>query len=79
MLLRLLGPRRALLRMKENFNTGDTVTTVKTKELTFGMPTYAKGLLLDALTQLKARDPKVEFRMLGAEQTVYTASWRAPS
>ena len=85
-LLRMLGPRRALLRVKENFNTGDNVTKVKARELsptcvelefetTSGIPTWSRGILLEALQQLKVRDPKVEFRMLPSMATVFTVSW----
>ncbi len=87
-LLRLIGPRRALMRMKENFKTSDSVTTITSTEVSptcieiefltvFGTPTYAQGILLEALVQLKAREPKVEFRVLPSAATVFTVSWAA--
>ena len=86
-LLRLLGPRRALLRVKENFATADSVTSVNVLELSptciqfefvsqfTTVPTYARGILLEALAQLKVRDPKVKMEVKDSGETVFTAWW----
>ena len=85
MVLRLVGPRRAMLRMAENFQTADSITSVTARELTatsvelefrpsFGIPTYTSGVLLEAMGLLRAKDPKVEFREL-TEVTQFSVSW----
>jgi uncharacterized protein (TIGR02265 family) len=86
MLLRMLGPRRALLRIMESYRTADNVTTIKATERApncvdlefnnaFEVPTYVRGLVLEAMPMLGAREPKVEFRLLPSGVTVFTASW----
>ena len=85
--LRLLGPRRALLRVKQNFATADSVTSVSAVELSptciqfefvaqfTTVPTYARGILLEVLAQLKVRDSKVDYEIKASGSTVFTASW----
>jgi uncharacterized protein (TIGR02265 family) len=86
--LRLIGPRRALLRMAENFHTADSITSVTARELgpssielefkpVFGIPTYTRGVLLEALVLLRAKDAKVEFKDLPTDATLFTVSWAA--
>lgn len=88
MVLRLSGPRRAMLRTMENYRTADSVTTVKATELgaasidlefssSFGVPTYVRGLLSETLVLLKVREPRVEFRDLATGATVFNVSWTA--
>lgn len=85
LLLRLIGPRRALLRMSENFQSADSVTRVSSSlvgeravELVFSttghMPTYVRGLILEALRQLEARAPSVTFEE-GDDATVFFVTW----
>lgn len=86
MVLRLIGPRRTLLRMKENYETADNVTRVTTRELgpssmelefnsDFGVPTFIQGVVSEALGLLRARDAKVSFRKLDTGATVFSVSW----
>ena len=86
MVLRLVGPRRAMLRMAENFQTADSVTRVIARELTatsielefrpsFGIPTYQRGVMLEALGLLRAKEPKVEFRELPTDAMQFIVSW----
>ena len=74
-----------MLRMAENFQTADNITSVTARELTatsvelefrpsFGIPTYTRGVLLEAMGLLRAKDPKVEFREL-TEVTQFSVSW----
>jgi uncharacterized protein (TIGR02265 family) len=86
LLLRMVGTRRALLRMMESYATADNVTTIKAMERgpkcvdlefnsAFGVPTYVRGVLLEAMPLLGAREPKVEFQVAPSGATVFTASW----
>lgn len=88
MVLRISGPRRAMLRAMENYRTADSVTTVKSTELgptsidlefssSFGIPTYVCGLLSETLVLLRAREPRVAFRDLPSGATVFNVSWAA--
>ncbi len=87
-LLRLIGPRRTMLRMMENYRTADSVTEVKSTELSptaielefssdFNMPTYVSGLMEETLVMLRAKDPKVEFKKQATGSTVFSVSWSA--
>lgn len=84
--LKLIGPRRSLLRMMENYATADNMTTVKvvevtptTMELEFNstgdMPTYVRGILSEMLRTVGARDIKIDYRTLPSSATVYSVSW----
>ena len=86
MLLRMVGPRRALLRVMESYRTADNITTITATERgpkcialefnsAFEIPTYVRGLLLEALPLLGGHEPKVEFRTLPSGATVLSASW----
>lgn len=88
--MRALGPRRAMLRMMENYRTADSVTTVAATEVSttaidlefnsaFGVPTYVAGLLSEALVQMRAPEPKVAFRELPTKATVFAVSWTPPA
>ena len=88
MVLRLIGPRRALLRMMENYRTADSLTTVKATEKgptsielefnsSFGVPTYIRGLLSESVIQMRAHEPKVEVLDLASGATRFTVSWAA--
>jgi len=84
--LRMLGPRRAALRMPENYRSADSITQVVARELgpsrveltfntTGGMPTYVRGLMLESLRQVGARAPEVSFEERSNE-TVFVMSWQ---
>ena len=86
LLLRMVGTRRALLRMMESYRTADNVTTIKATERgpqcvdlefnsAFGIPSYVCGVLLEAMPMVGARDPRVEFRLEPSGATVFTATW----
>ena len=86
--LRVMGPRRAMLRMMDNYRTADSVTTVKATELSassiglefssaFGIPSYVRGLLSETLVLLRVREPKVESLDLASGATMFTVSWAA--
>ena len=86
MVLRMLGPRRALLRMKENFSTSDSVTSITTREVSptciemefadaFAIPTYARGILSEAMLMLQVPKHTVEFTELPSGATVFRVSW----
>lgn len=86
-LLRLFGPRRALLRMQENYHSADSITRIDARALsptsvelvfntTGGTPTYVRGLMLGTLIHLKVRSPQVTFEETGG-RTVFTTSWGA--
>lgn len=82
--LRRLGPRRALLRMPDNYRSADSVTKVTARELssteielTFNstgeMPTYVRGLMLETLAQLET--PATATWEVRPEGTVFKISW----
>lgn len=86
LVLKMMGPRRALLRMAENFKTADNITEVTAKshgethvEMVFndigGMPTYVRGLLLKAMTTLGVKNPSVTFAVLPNGHTKFDAKW----
>ncbi|MFO0600006.1 MAG: DUF2378 family protein [Myxococcaceae bacterium] len=86
MVLKLLGPRRALLRMAENFETADNMTKVYPKELSpthiellfndIGkMPTYVRGILIYALGELGQPNAKVTFEERADGYTRFDVSW----
>lgn len=84
-LLRLLGPQRAMMRMAENYHSADSITRVEARALTAGsvelafnttggLSHYVRGLLLEMLARLKARTPTVTFAHIG-EREVFVVSW----
>ena len=86
MVVRLIGPRRTMLRMMENYRTADSVTEVRSTELSptaidlefssdFDMPTFIRGVLEETLVVLRAKDPKVEFEKQASGSTVFSVSW----
>ncbi|MFT3712907.1 MAG: DUF2378 family protein [Archangium sp.] len=86
LVLKLMGPRRALLRMAENFKTADNITEVtatahaeKHVEMVFNdignMPTYMRGLLSTAMTMLGAPKHEVTFAVLPNGHTKFDAKW----
>ncbi|MBL8911148.1 MAG: DUF2378 family protein [Archangium sp.] len=86
LVLKLMGPRRALLRMAENFKTADNVTEVTATargethvEIVFNdigkVPTYVRGLLLEAMTTMGLQKPTVTFEELPNGHTKFDARW----
>jgi uncharacterized protein (TIGR02265 family) len=86
--LRLSGPRRALLRTMESYRTADNATRVTSVERgptqidlefssDFGVPTYVKGLLSETMILLRAKAPTVTFEKTAAGATVFSVSWEA--
>lgn len=86
MVARMLGPKRALLRMADNFSTGDDMTKVYASakgdqhvELLFndlgGMPTYIVGILSEALGQLGVTKHTVEFEERADGYTRFDVKW----
>jgi uncharacterized protein (TIGR02265 family) len=84
--LRLLGPRRAILRMAENFRTADTFSRVIVRELgpnhleldyspTAGMPELVKGILSESMLTIGLKNPSVEFRSAADDAAVFTLRW----
>lgn len=84
--LRLLGPRRSVLRMAENFRTADTFSRVIVRELgpnhleldytpTAGMPELVQGILTESMITIGLANPRVEVRTAPDDGAVYTLRW----
>lgn len=85
-LLRMMGPRRAMLRIAANYKTADSVTRVTPVERganavdlefnsDFGVPTYVRGVLLESLVLLRAQKPEVKFSPLPSGPMLFSTSW----
>jgi uncharacterized protein (TIGR02265 family) len=83
---RLMGPRRALLRMAESFKSGDTSTTIVATEPgpqmvdilvtpDGGVPEYFRGLFSELLVQIGVVANQVEFRPSPYGGRVFRVSW----
>ncbi len=88
-LLRMLGPHKAFLRMPENIQSADTFTQVKARSLapgsvelifntTLGAPTHTRGILLEALFRLNTKNSSVSFTE-HADSTAFVVTWAEPS
>ncbi len=86
MVMKLLGVRKSLLRIAEQYNTSDTITRVVTEEvspthvrITFntvrGVPTYVRGLVLEAMQTQGAKDVSITFLNRADGGTVYDVKW----
>lgn len=87
MVLRLSGPRRALLRIGENFRTADSITEVKAVErgptaidLEFndvvgGVPDYVRGVLLESLVLLKVKTGTVTSQSRPGGGVLFEVRW----
>ena len=86
--LRLLGPRRALARLTDQFRATNTSLEVKSRELaptdfevsihTQGggpAPGYAAGILVEGLRQVGAPNPRVELVTTNELETVMRVRW----
>lgn len=87
LLLRLLGPQRAMLRMPENYQSADSVSRIVARtlsptsvELSFanaaGIPDYVRGVMLATLDQVKAKNPMATFAHIDGRD-VFVVSWSA--
>lgn len=88
MVLRLLGPRRGLARLTEQFQATNTGLTVisrelgpKELELSFRMqgavpePTYTRGILDEGLMLVGAKNQRVTVVAHGEVETLLRVSW----
>ncbi|MGV3624014.1 MAG: DUF2378 family protein [Archangium sp.] len=86
MVMKLLGPRKALLQIAESYKTSDNITKVTTQELSpthvklsfnsvGGVPTYVRGLLREAMHALKVRDGGITFLERADGGTDFEVKW----
>jgi uncharacterized protein (TIGR02265 family) len=86
MLLRMLGAKRAMLRIAANYGTADSVTRVTAVargdsavdlefNSDFGVPFFIKGVLLESLVQINAANPAVSFSTLPSGSVMFSTSW----
>lgn len=88
MVMKLLGPRKALLQIAESYKTSDNITKVTTYELSpthvklsfnsvGGVPTYVRGLLLEAIDVLKVKNGVITFLERADGGTDFEVKWDA--
>lgn len=86
MVMKLLGPRKALLQIAESYKTSDTITKVTTAELSpthvklsfnsvGGVPTYVRGLLAEAMDVLKVKNGVITFLERADGGTDFEVKW----
>ncbi len=86
MVMKLLGPKRALLRIAESYRMSDNITQVTTTDmgpthvrLSFntvgGCQTYVRGLLLEAMATLNVRPGEITFIDRADGGTDYDVKW----
>lgn len=84
--MRLLGPRRGLLRMAENYRTTDNVTEVVATALgpshvrlefnrTYGIPEFQKGILSEVMNVLNQKEHVVTFALAEGDGAVFEVTW----
>lgn len=84
---KIIGPRRALLRSRQNWRSGNNYSEVKVEELsptdfraTFneaGISRWvSQGLLLAGLTFAGARETSVELESFTETEVVYRITWK---
>ncbi len=87
MVARLLGPRRALLRLADSYSTADDMTKVygsekgeRHVELLFNdidqMPTYVRGTLSEALLLLGVQAHDISFELRADGYTRFDVTWK---
>lgn len=87
-LMRVIGLRRAVLRLDRAFRNSNNYTKVDVRELTLtsvefifntvmGTPTYFEGVFLTMVPILGGREPRVEHGPLEGERHRYVLSWTA--
>lgn len=85
-LLKIIGPRRALQRMNQNFRTSDNFVESRLTELsptsvemwishTMGRPTYYEGILLQLMEVLEVKSPRVELVSAEGVEATFRISW----
>lgn len=88
MVMKLLGPKRALLRIAESYKTSDNITQVTTTEvgpthvkLSFntvgGCQTYVRGLLSEAMVTMNVKQSDITFSERVDGGTDYDVKWSA--
>ncbi|MFZ5445882.1 MAG: DUF2378 family protein [Myxococcota bacterium] len=86
--LRLLGPKKALVRMADNYRTADNMTSAKVVDRgptevevefnsTGGMPTYVRGVISESLVLLDVAGATVDLVSETPEGTRYAVRWPA--
>lgn len=88
LVLRLLGPRRALQQLSAQFRTADSVTRVESKERSeteveldyrvaggLPQPAYVKGLLLVGMELVGAKGTTIEWTRVDREATRLVVRW----
>jgi uncharacterized protein (TIGR02265 family) len=89
-LLRVLGPRRALMRATQNFRAGNNYTESKLNELGPGQfelwmnevgryPAFTAGIIHAGLRVAGAKDISVEMASYDGHACTYRISWREAS
>ena len=89
MVLRIMGPRRAVLRMAENFRTADNFSSVSVREIgprhlevaytpVAGMPELVLGILSESMTLIGVKNPRVVFELTpSSDGAIYSLRWEA--
>jgi len=86
LLLRMMGPKRAMLRIAANYATADGVTRVTASargdlavdlefNSAFGVPGFIRGVLFESLIQMNASQPSVSFSSLPSGVVLFSTSW----
>ncbi len=88
LVMRVLGTKRAMLKMADHYRTADNITRVEAKdlgptevELRFDVdggtpfPTYTQGILLEGIRLVGGKAPRVDVRAEGDGALIYRASW----
>lgn len=91
LVLRMMGPRRAVTRLAESFRQSDDFTQVEVRELGpqktlvrftvpggLPYPWYTEGVLLEGLALLGAKSPAVEVQAATGDSTDFIVSWAEP-
>lgn len=88
LVMRVLGTRRAMLKMAEHYRTADSVTEVVTKELSptsvelrftvdggIPFPSYTQGILLEGMRLVGGKLPTVTFEVEPSGVVRYVTRW----
>lgn len=87
MLLRIMGPRRAMLRTAENFRAADNFSSASVREVgkhhlelvytpVAGMPELVLGILAESMTLIGVKNPRVVFELTpSSDGATYSLQW----
>ena len=87
MLLKIMGPRRAVLRTAENFRTADNFSSVSVREVSrnhlelaytpvAGMPELVLGILSESMTLIGIKNPQVVYELTpSSDGAIYSLRW----